>query len=531
TEAAPVDPGTTGDGALEAAALGVDRTLSAGPTPSATVEANSGVPQAAFAEQTNSDAVIAQSESAPAAPVPDPLGLGEEMSETSGTGVIKLAMAAVAETAEPLSGADLARVVTPELAESAPVGDSTPAAKKRVFIEEMRDSEPLVLASAPAGNDATLEAAPPARLVPSDLAHATLTEEIESHDAQVRLAALAADPTAPFEEKSMTDPNEIACLEMLGTPNAGVPVSQAAADAQRSALAGAVGVCEAAASSPNPGPEVLYFAGDIALAKRETAQAFSLFQQAAEDGLPAAVTKLGDFYLFGAAPEGRDLEKAVAQFEQGTALGDPAAMTSLAMMHRASIGVTQDTARMVSLLTDAAELGYHFAEFRLAQTLYNGDGIPGRADPALGIPDPQRAAGWYTKAADAGNIEAALELAGLYGDPASGLPENPAEQARLTKVAADSGLSSALAAMGVLYEYGRGVVASPETAADYYIRALETGEVPFEELRKGAPFDWDQPTAVAFQTALSERGVYTGIIDGLVGPGTRAAAETLAAGG
>jgi hypothetical protein len=137
---------------------------------------------------------------------------------------------------------------------------------------------------------------------------------------------------------------------------------------------------------------------------------------------------------------------------------------------------------------------------------------------------------WFTRAADAGNIEAALELAGLYGDPESGLPDNPGEQARLTRIAADTGLASALAAMGVLHETGRGVQYAPELAVDYYIRAIETGEVPFEDLRRGAPFEWDYDTAIAFQDALTVRGVYNGAVDGIVGPGTRAAAEALIGG-
>ncbi len=378
--------------------------------------------------------------------------------------------------------------------------------------------------------DAMLEAATPGALSPPDLAFADVTEEVVTGAEAAVLAALAADPSAPFEEKSMTDPNEIACLEVLGVPNAGVPVSQAAATEARARLADAAPACEAAAAGRRPAPEVLYYAAEIALAKRDSNGAFALFEQAAEAGLGAADTKLGDFYLFGAAPDGRDLAKAAELFEKGTDLGDPAAMTSLAMMHRAAIGVPQDSARMVELLSDAAEAGYHFAQYRLAQTYLSGDGIPGRADPALGIPDPTRAATWFTRAADAGNIEAALELAGLYGDPESGLPDNPGEQARLTRIAAESGLASAVAAMGVLHETGRGVEYSPEQAVDYYIRAIESGDVPFEELRRGAPFEWDYDTATAFQGALTLRGVYNGAVDGIVGPGTRAAAEALIGG-
>ena len=82
----------------------------------------------------------------------------------------------------------------------------------------------------------------------------------------------------------------------------------------------------------------------------------------------------------------------------------------------------------------------------------------------------------------------------------------------------------------MLHELGRGVPQNPSRAAALYIEALESGEVAFEDLRDGAPFDWDYDTAVAFQDALSLRGVYNGGSDGIVGPGTRAAAERLIGG-
>ncbi len=396
--------------------------------------------------------------------------------------------------------------------------------------EEPREIDLAAFARMSGASTAILEAASTTRLTQPNLAFADTTEEVMSGEETAVLAALADDPTADFEEKSMTDPNEIVCLEALGAPNAGVPVSKAAAAATRARLAEAAPACDAAAAGQRPSPEVLYFAAEIALARRDFPGAFALYEKAAAGGVGAADTKLADFYVYGAPPVQRDNAKAAELYVSGAELGDPQAMTALAMMHREGTGVPQNPARMVELLTEAANAGYHFAQYRLAQTYLNGDGIPGRADPALGIPDPTRAVSWFTRAADAGNIEAALELAGLYSDPDSGLPDNPAEQARLTRLAADTGLASAIAALGVLYETGRGVVRSPETAAEQYVQALETGEVAFADLRRGAPFEWDYDTATAFQNALTQRGVYNGIVDGIVGPGTRAAAEALAGG-
>lgn len=342
------------------------------------------------------------------------------------------------------------------------------------------------------------------------------------------LTVAMALPTGLVAQSPAPDPNIAACVETAGPVDAGVPVSKAAAEAHAAALAAAFAPCEAAAAVAEAPAEVLFLAAEIAQGKRDFSTAFARLEDAATQGLAAAQTRLGDYFLFGLAPDGENVEAAIGHYEAAAAQGDPAGMTTLALMYRVGRGVPRDTARMVALLTDAANAGYHFAQYRLAQTYLTGDGIPGRRDEALGIPDPARAAALYSAAAEAGNITAALELSAAYGDPASGLPENREEQARLTLLASRAGVPEATAAMGVLYETGRGVERDPGVAARLYIKALESGEVAFEALRRGAPGGWDRDTAMAFQAILAERGLYRGAIDGVIGGGTAAAAKALA---
>ena len=518
----------TQDDAVETAVLAPDPEEEA-PPPLPEVEVGADPVQIPVDGASDADAVIASAELG-AGVSSDKDAPGEEFVLLSREDTAALARPTRPELLEALASAVLTAPAATELAGGDVTAFELVVRALPGEAEEAREIDLAAFARMAGVADAILEAATGVWRTAPDLAFADVTEEVMSREETAVLAALADDPTAPFEEKSMTDPNEIICLETLGVPSAGVPANQAAATAARARLAEAAPACEAAAEGARAAPEVLYYAAEIALAKRDPERSFALFGQAAAAGIAAAETKLGDFYLFGAAPGGRDIAKAVELFEKGTELGDPAAMTSLAMMHRAATGVPQDSARMVTLLTSAAKAGYHFAQYRLAQTYLSGDGIPGRADPGLGIPDPARAVTWFTRAADAGNIEAALELAALYDDPASGLPDNPGEQARLTRMAAETGHPSAMAAMGVLYETGRGVAKSPEAAVDFYVRALESGDVAFEELRRGAPFEWDYDTAAAFQEALTVRGVYDNVIDGIVGPGTRRAAEALAGG-
>ncbi|WP_188529811.1 tetratricopeptide repeat protein [Sinisalibacter lacisalsi] len=349
-----------------------------------------------------------------------------------------------------------------------------------------------------------------------------LADDMEGADA-VR-DDVATDPAPTLS------PEAARCREIAGPADAGVPANAESAARRRAAIAEAAEACTAAARADDAPADVLFLAAEVAQARRDLPAAFTLLERAADAGLAAAVTRLGDYHLFGVAPGGEDTEAAIAHFQRAAGMGDPAGMTTLAMMYRVGKGVPRDPARMVDLLQTAADAGYHFAQYRLGQTLLTGEGIPNRADADLGIPDPVRGAALYTAAARAGNVTAALELAALYGDPASGLEDNPKARAQLTSLASRSGLPEAIAAMAVLYETGDGVEYDPDVAAQLYVRALESGKVAFETLRQGAPGGWDRETALAFQAILRERGLYTGALDGIVGSGTAAAARGLSPG-
>jgi TPR repeat protein len=310
-----------------------------------------------------------------------------------------------------------------------------------------------------------------------------------------------------------------------------VPVSEDAQRALFRALAAARADCEAAVQAlPEAGP-ALYHLATIAQATGEHRQAVRLYERAAEAGVPAALTRLGDYYNFGIRPIGEDVPRAVELYEQATAEGDAAAAATLAMMHQLGRGVPRDPERMIALMQQAAAEDYHFAQYRLAQTYLNGDGVPDDAVAGLGLPDPVRAIPLLAGAARAGNDDAARELAELYATGAEGLTPNPARQLRWVSFLADKGDAPAMALRAFLIERGIGVVADPERAAAEYVRALETGGVDPATMRgtvNGAVPPWDPATAIAFQRILQERGLYQGALDGQVGPMTLGAARALA---
>jgi uncharacterized protein len=412
-------------------------------------------------------------------------------------------------------GTERSGAVTVPAAESAQE-DADLAAPADAAAPDAEESEEVT-----AEADPTPEASTPVAPAPDAEEGTEVAAEADpTPDAPQELAEAAPEP--------VPDPDISACLSTAGPASAGVPAGAADAAARRAALAAAAEVCTAAAEADDAPAEVLFLAAEIAQGQRDLARAFELLERAAAAGFGPAETRLGDYYLFGLAPGGEDADAAISHYEAAVALDDAPGKTTLALMHRVGKGVPRDPVRMVALLDEAAQAGYHFAQYRLAQTYLTGEGIPGRRDATLGIPDPARAADLYTDAAEAGNITAALELAALYADPASGLAENPAEQARLTLMASRAGLPDATAAMAVLYETGRGVEKNPDVAALLYVKALETGKVGFDAMRQGAPGPWDFETAVAFQKILQERGLYNGALDGVIGPGSAAGARALA---
>ena len=106
----------------------------------------------------------------------------------------------------------------------------------------------------------------------------------------------------------------------------------------------------------------------VDVANDSAERAFALFERAAEADLGAAVTKLGDFYLFGAAPSGRDVDRAVAQFEQSTALGDAAAARAIHpdRMHLVDIGHRLVLVGDIADLGDGSDIAVHRVRARLA---------------------------------------------------------------------------------------------------------------------------------------------------------------------
>ena len=318
-----------------------------------------------------------------------------------------------------------------------------------------------------------------------------------------------------------------ACNDIAGVPSSGAPVSREALNAYFGTLGKARAHCEAAVIGPNPDPEALFHLAVIMQREGVHDRALEVFQMAGDAGLAAAHTKLGDYYNFGIGPVREDHRKAVAAYKKAIEGGDVPAKSTMAIMHQLGRGVPQDFNKMIGLLKDSADAGYHFSQFRLAELYMKPDSIPASLARDLDLPDPIKAAKLYEMAAAQGSQDARVALDKfLEGD---GVFDDPAVRLKWVMHAAEGGDAQALNTLGLMHEQGDGVNYDPVRAAELYIEALETGKLPVNQLRStnGYPPRWDRETALNFQLLLQDRGLYRGAIDAIVGPGTMGAARLL----
>lgn len=100
-------------------------------------------------------------------------------------------------------------------------------------------------------------------------------------------------------------------------------------------------------------------------------------------------------------------EQALLALQALAASGQPQAMTRLAWLYEAGIGVSRDLAQAAALFRQAAERGEAQAQYALAVMLMTGAGQP---------VNPQQARYWLRQAADQGHQRAARALSD-FGSP------------------------------------------------------------------------------------------------------------------
>lgn len=125
-------------------------------------------------------------------------------------------------------------------------------------------------------------------------------------------------------------------------------------------------------------------------------QAVSWYDRAVATGEPRAMNNLGWLYAQGTGVP-RDPARAVALYRRGAEAGEPSAMNNLGWMLENGIGTQQDLAGAAAWYTRAADLGDSQAMLALGNLHLVGDG----ADY-----DPSQALTWFARARAAGRVEA-----------------------------------------------------------------------------------------------------------------------------
>ncbi len=120
-------------------------------------------------------------------------------------------------------------------------------------------------------------------------------------------------------------------------------------------------------------------------------KAFALYKQALEENFsPNAAARLANYYYSGSYGVKQDIPRAVELYTRAAAEGIPEAMTRLGDCCRAGIGVEKDPDKAFELYFQAAKMDYPPAAFALGRAFELGEGTPA---------DEQAAFYWYYQSA------------------------------------------------------------------------------------------------------------------------------------
>ena len=174
-----------------------------------------------------------------------------------------------------------------------------------------------------------------------------------------------------------------------------------------------------------------------------------------------AMTLVGQLYKDGLGVR-LDPAEAARWFKLAAARGDAQGAFSLAMAYLRGAGVKEDPKAARPLLDQAAAAGHSGALYNLGLMNIDED-----------LQDFARAADYFRRAVDLGNMDAAYALALLYRD-GRGVPQDAVKAAQLLKQAADENIVAAEVEYAIMLFNGDGIPKDEAAAARYFARAAAT---------------------------------------------------------
>jgi len=245
-------------------------------------------------------------------------------------------------------------------------------------------------------------------------------------------------------------------------------------------------------------------AGDLSMAAK-------LYAEAAEQGLPAAIYRVGRGYDKGRGVP-RDQIEAARWYERAAVLRYPPAMSALGTMHEYGDGAALNLAEALRLYRLAADAGDAAGMTSLAFLYSEGKGV------ARNVAEARRL---YDAAASQDHPRAMFNLA-LMSLKGQGAASNPQAALKLLQSAARLGHSGALLELARLSDRGLYVVRDPVEAAGYILKAAQASSLEGRKL-DFASFGWSFATKRQIQKDLAAQGLYSGMAHGFFNAATREA--------
>lgn len=274
---------------------------------------------------------------------------------------------------------------------------------------------------------------------------------------------------------------------------------------------------------------------------------------ACEEAIRKAPSEKRFPFQFGRALEkaGR-LEEALTQYRKAAAHGNAAAMTNVGWAHETGRGTDQSDEAAMEWYRKAAAGNEAQAMANIGLFYEQGRAVK---------QDHTEAMRWYRQAAHLGNAGAMTNIGWAY-EAAVGVEQNDQEALTWYRKAAEAGDAMAMNNIGVFYAEGRAVKKDLGEALDWYRKAAENGngfgahslalaldeEGPNADPLEAARWmevalrlghaealrqmkDDKRAWSIAFRKELQRRlvaaGVYSGKLDGQMGPSTTGALEAI----